>query len=177
MHLLTHRRALTVLVLILAASLAATPVLAAPVMPEPGATAAKKAKKRCAKKRACKKPKKKPGSKSPAVGTTLTSANVRINVALLYGRGGKRKIVQVTIFGLTANCSAGGTHPAGGGVRANLSGNSFSGRVDYPAGNFAEVSGTFTGPKAARGTVQIGNVAVPEKGTCDTGKVAFRATG
>ncbi len=170
---LTRGRAVAALVLSLAALLAVTPALTAVAQPDT-AVAAKKKCKKGSKKKGCKKAKKKAASKLPGPGTFLTSKNVRVSVSLRYPQ--KDLVVQVQIIGLTANCSEGGTHVVGGGVRIPMKGAHFSGRTDYPAGNFAKADGTFASATKATGTVQVGNVVVEGKGVCDTGEVSFTAT-
>lgn len=114
-------------------------------------------------------------SKVPPVGATLTSADQKLRLTIVSGRGadGKSGKFVAVEWDLTATCSTG---PAGVHLRARAAvrGNAFTSTVDN-AGVKQQLVGHFVSAHKAVGQGQL-SFPTPGGDSCDTGKVPFTAT-
>lgn len=174
---LSHPRSARAALALALAALLALPAALALAGPAPDAApAAHAAKRRCAARgragaRRCRRAARRhgAGSKVPPVGTTLTSADGKLELKVVAQRGGGRAVAVE--WDMTATCPTG---QAGAHLRtlAPVSGNSFTRDLDA-AGVSQRFRGRFESVHQASGQAELSFPA--GGGTCSTGAVAFTA--
>lgn len=174
---MSHRRRVHALLALALAALVALPALAVAAGPGASAPAAHAAKRSCrARGRAGARRCRRAVSKVPATGTTLTSADGKLRLTVVAGRGANGKPAKFVAveWDLTATCTTG---PAGVHLRARATvrGNAFASTVDN-AGVKQQLTGHFESAHKAVGEGQL-SFPTPGGDTCGTGVQHFTAQG